>query len=209
MLRALALPRNLDTSSIQWTRTAGREGRNDSWGATYHSEIPGFNGESAMTGRVLLQLPPSPIQDRVLSLVDVRLDFEAMRHDPSSTIPRVTVAELVTYFSRAAWLATTILPVAAVEAPDSVPPTGAPRLELHVIGERPDAHGSRSFRTEQLVDLTRFGSTSRAHLGDLAIGITTPIDQPEKEVGQLVTRALVRMAHNFGFTDADEPTLQS
>jgi hypothetical protein len=63
--------------------------------------------------------------------------------------------------------------------------------------------GSRVLRTLDLVDLSIFGRTRKAQLGDLSIGVTTPLGLNAEEIGSLVRQALIQMANDFGFTAAD------
>ncbi|MDZ5447757.1 hypothetical protein U2F26_34485 [Micromonospora sp. 4G57] len=148
------------------------------------------------------------MEGSALSLVDVRVDFSALRPDVlNAAVPadlRITVPELASVFTAAWMLTTTVLPLAVTEDPTTVAPTGAPRLELYVVNERPDTTGGdRILRTDQLLDLSAFGTTTKTHLYDLAIGVTTPLDLRPAEIETTVKSAMVRMAEDYGFTDAD------
>lgn len=54
-----------------------------------------------------------------------------------------------------------------------------------------------------LVDLSIFGRTRKTQLGDLSVGVTTPLCQSAEEIDSLVRQALIRMANDFGFTAAE------
>jgi len=173
--------------------------------------LRGPDGRPAIVGRTLLQLPSSPQDGRTLSLIDIRLDFDAMwpaaATSNDSVVPselRVTVAELASYFTGAWRLAMTALPLAITDAPDDLTPAGTPRIEMYIVNERAaNTGGDRILRTEELVDLAPFGPTTRTSLYDLSVGVIAPTDLSEPEVGTLVKSALIWMAEDFGFTEAD------
>jgi len=136
------------------------------------------------------------------------VDFAALRPDATNAaVPaelRIKVPELASVFTAAWMLTTTVLPLAVAEDPTTIAPTGAPRLELYVVNERPDTTGGdRTLRTDQLIDLTALGTTTKTHLYDLAIGVTAPLDLTPSEIEATVKSAMVRMGEDFGFTDAD------
>ncbi|WP_182907556.1 hypothetical protein [Microbispora sp. H13382] len=212
-LHVLGHPRGLTAQNPVWQRTSDSDGRNDSYGVSQQCGLNGPDGRHAITGRALFQLPTLPIDDTALSLVDVRVDFDALRQGTTDTaVPaelRITIPELANIFTAAWTLATTVLPLAVTADPTTVTPTGAPRLELYVVNERPVTEGGdRTLRTDQLLDLTAFGTTTRTHLYDLAIGVAAPLDLTDAEIDSTVKLAMVRMAEDYGFTDADRLFLQ-
>jgi hypothetical protein len=123
----------------------------------------------------------------VSSIVDLCVDFDAIQPTAGPTNPaqiqpelRITPGELVGFFT-SAWQA-----------------------ELYIQNRHPEtAGGSRTLRTLDLVDLSIFGRTRRTQLGDLSVGVTTPLGLSTEEIGPLVRRALIRMASDFGFTAAE------
>jgi hypothetical protein len=85
-----------------------------------------------------------------------------------------------------------------------VPAAGAPRLELYIQNRHPETGGGpRVLRTLDLVDLSVFGRTRKAQLGDLSVGVTTPLGLGPKEIEAVVRQALIRMVSDFGFTAAE------
>jgi len=52
-------------------------------------------------------------------------------------------------------------------------------------------------------DLCVFGRARRTQLGNLSVGVTTPLGLSAEKIGSLVRQALVTMANDFGFTAAD------
>ncbi|MEU8196451.1 hypothetical protein AB0C10_21980 [Microbispora amethystogenes] len=80
---------------------------------------------------------------------------------------------------------------------------------MYTVNERPVTEGGdRTLRPDQLLDLTAFGTTTRTHLCDLAIGVAAPLDLTDAEIDSTVMLALVRMGEDYGFTDADRLFLQ-
>ncbi len=210
VVRAFGHSRPTIGETVRWTKTSELDGRNDSWGAAYTCALRGPGGRPAIVGRVLAQLPGGPQDGSFLSLVDVRLDFDAMwpgaaRVGDSPVPPelRVTVPELAAFFSRAWGLAMTTLPQAVTGTPDDLTTAGASRVEMYVVNERsPNTGGDRILQTGDMLDLSPFGSTTRNHY-ELAAGITVAMDQAEPQIHTIVRSALVWMAEDCGFTDAD------
>lgn len=90
------------------------------------------------------------------------------------------------------------------ERAPELPPAGAPRLALYNQNRYPEfSGGPRTLRTLDLVDLSAFGRTRETQLGDLSVGVTTPLGLSPEKIGSLVRQALVAMANDFGFTAAD------
>ena len=54
-----------------------------------------------------------------------------------------------------------------------------------------------------MVELSAFGPTRRAHIVDLAVGITAPLGLSAEETSMLARQAMIRMAGDYAFTDAE------
>ena len=146
----------------------------------------------------------------VRAIADLCVDFAAIQPDTEPATPaqiapelRITPGELVSFFT-SAWQATTALVLTTGEHAAEVPPAGASRLELYIQNRHPELSGGpRTLRTLDLVDLSIFGRTRKTQLGDLSVGVTTPLGLSTEKIGSLVRQALVTMANDFGFTAAD------
>ena len=57
-----------------------------------------------------------------------------------------------------------------------------------------------------MIDLTPLGPTTRTQIADLAVRLTAPVDLSPDETASTVSKALVRMAEDNGFLDADTAT---
>jgi len=215
VVQVLGRPRQINAGQPRWTKTSDADGRNDTWGVSYECTLDGPDGRPAIVGRALFQLPTMPTESSALTLVDVRVDFDALRPSAPGTADaappeqlRISVTELVSVFTCAWQVAIAVLPLAVAVDPTALAPAGAPRLELYVFNERPDTMGGdRTLRTEQMLDLTPFGATTKTNLYDLTIGVTAPLDLTGSEIEATVKAAMVRMAEDVGFTDADLATL--
>jgi hypothetical protein len=88
---------------------------------------------------------------------------------------RLTPTELTGFFTQS-WQATTaILPFAA----------------------------TRTLRTLDMVDLSVFGQPLQTPVRDLCVGVTAPLGLSEHGINALVRQAMVTMAEDFGFPEAD------
>jgi len=217
IVRSLAKRYAIDPlADVAWRETEEPDGHNDSRFAAYQLPVAGVDGRRAICACLWLTLPAGYTTE-LLSVVDLLLsvDFDAIRPTATLTVPahvpgelRVTLAELIDFFTQAWHVATMILPLAATEDPLDVPPAGAPRLELYVHNERPEMSGGhRTLRTLDMVDLSAFGPTRRSQIRELAVAVTTPLGLPEQEIDSLVKRAMIRIAEDFGSTAADTARL--
>lgn len=82
---------------------------------------------------------------------------------------------------------------------------GAPTVELRLSAEGPHDRPRPDLRT--LIDLSGLGPTDRNALPEMAVTITAIPGLEHKERQSLLRRALVYMAHSFGFVEADEELL--
>jgi hypothetical protein len=215
IVRVLGRPRHLDAAEPTWTRTKDQDGRNDSRGANYECSLNGTGGRSAIVGRLLFLLP-TPLAPDLTSLVEVRVDFRALQPAPGSPtdageVPaelRITMPELLAFLAQSWRIAMNILPLALVDDPSALIPAGAPRVEMYVINERPPyGGGDRTLVTEQMLDLSPLGKSTRADLSNMAIAVTAPIDQTDRGIELTIKDAVAQMVEDFGFTEASRDKL--
>ena len=208
-IASLANRYDLGSADLTWQEAPEPEGYNNSRFAAYQLIVPGAGGRPALLGSLWFMLPGGREVD-VSSVVDLCVDFDAIQPAAEPATParippelRITPGELVGFYT-SAWQAATALVLATGEHAVEVPPAGAPRLELYIQNRHPEASGgSRVLHTLDLVDLSVFGRTRKTQLGDLSVGVTTPLGLNAEEIGSLVRRALIQMANDFGFTAAD------
>jgi hypothetical protein len=208
-ITSLADRYGLEPADLAWQETPELEGHNNSRFATYQLIVPGTDGRPALLGSLWFMLPGGRGID-VSSVVDLCVDFDAIQPAAEPATPahippglRITPGELVGFYTSAWQAATTLVLTTGVKAVE-VPPAGAPRLELYIQNRHPETSGgSRVLRTLDLVDLSVFGRTRKTQLGDLSVGVTTPLGLRAEEIGSVVRRALIQMANDFGFTAAD------
>jgi len=213
---ALAERYGLPASRADWAETPEPVGHNNSRFAGYQIPITGAAGKLAILGSAWFSLPGS-YSDALSCIADLRISFEAIRPEPASgqarpaPIPpdlRAAPDELTRFFAQAWHVTTMILPMLVTALPAGLPPGGAPRLELYIQNEHPETSGhDRTLRTLDMIDLTRYGQPRQQHLGDLSIGITTPLGLPKGRIAGLVDDAMLRMTEDFGFTGPADPDL--
>lgn len=205
LIGRLAKRYGLDPETGGWRETEEPDGYNDSRVAAYQIVVAGDGGRPAIRCGLWLTLPDG-FTTEVSALVDLRVDFDAVRPAPAAVIAadlRVSLPELIDFFSMAWHITTLVLPLAVTHDPVEIAPTGAPRVELYIQNERPEASGDpRVLRTLDMVDLSTFGRARRKQIRDLAVAVTTPLGLPQPEIDSLVRRAMERIAEDFGFTSA-------
>jgi hypothetical protein len=210
----LAQRYSLVAGELTWQETTEPEGYNNSLHAAYQHSAVGTGGSPAMTAHLWFTLSPG-YASGLRSVVDLRINFGAI--DPTSMtsepaeVPaelRVQLRDLIDFFTHGWEIATTVLPLMATTEPLDGRPAGAPRLELYISNERPELSGKpRTVRTLDMVDLSAFGRSRRTQLGDLSVGVTTPLGLDRASITKLVKEAMIRMAEDFAFTEVDAAEL--
>lgn len=209
VMTRLATRYGLDPATLTWAETPELVARNNSRSAAYQARSNGPDGRPAIAGLLLFFLPTGVAGD-ILAIADLRVSFEAVRPDHVTDgdglaeIPadlQITGPELVNFLVQG-WQATAaVLPLCATADPADLSPAGAPHLELYIQNEhRPNTGERRQVRTLDMVDLSRYGQPRQDPPGDLSVGITTPLQLPEKDIEALTLAALDRMTEDFGFT---------
>ena len=208
VIAGLAARYRLEPGELRWQETPEPAGYNDTLRAAYRLMITGPGGRTALHAALWFTLPHSYQPAR--AIVDLSIDFDAIRPGSSGTTPayvpadlKVTPSELMAFLS-SAWQAAMVLPLAGIEDVIDMPPAGPPRLEFYIQNRRPEnSGGQRTLRTLDMVELSAFGPTRRAHIVDLAVGITAPLGLSAEETSMLARQAMIRMAGDYAFTDAE------
>jgi hypothetical protein len=208
MLAGLAARYGLEPRELNWQETAEPVGYNDTLRAAYQLAAVGPDGRVALHAALWFTLPHA--YQAAGAIVDLSVDFDAIRPGASAgTSPhvpadlRVTPGEVAAFFS-AGWQAATVLPLAGIEDVLEVTPAGPSRLELYIQNQRlGNSGGQRTLRTLDMVDFSVFGSTRRAQITDLSVGITAPLGLSVQETDTLARQALTRMAEDHAFTGAE------
>jgi hypothetical protein len=96
------------------------------------------------------------------------------------------------------------LPLAVTPNPYDVEPSGPSIVELHLETERPSGMGgARVLDLLDVFELGTFGEPPEQRRPRLAVAITAPVEADERQIHDLVPRALQYMASAFGFLDLD------
>lgn len=208
VMTRLAARYGLEPGESSWQETPEPTGHNDTLRATYQHTISGPDRRAALRAAIWFTLPHG--YNAARAIVDLSVDFDAIRPGASVGTPanipvdlRVMPGELAAFFS-SAWQAAMALPLAATADVLQLSPAGPPRLEFYIQNRRPEnSGGERTLRTLDMVDLSVFGSTRKAQITDLAVGLTAPLGLDAEETGTLVRQAMIRMAEDYAFTAAE------
>jgi nucleoside phosphorylase len=210
VIQRLAERYGIDGNGIPWREIDEPAGRNNSRFTAHQVVVAGADDRPALAICARLMVPDGRACE-LQSTVDLRVDFDAIGAPFSrialSRVPielRLSLTELTGFFTRAWHLGTMILPLAAAESLLDMPPAGAPRLELYIQSERTVAlGGDRMVPIFDMIDVSTIGTPRNTHLRELAVAVTTPLGLPELEIVPVVNDAMVRMAEDFGFADAE------
>jgi hypothetical protein len=194
LVTRLALGRVGVPQDLEWNPQDDGFGRNDSFGASYQCLITGADGRPAIRGTAQY-LMPHLFVGQVAAVVDLEVDFTDM--SPSTPI---SLSELVDSFSVAWSIAHDALPLAMADGESSLD-AGRPRVSLHVISERPPNTQARP--VGELVDLSPFGITTKKRLSQLSLAVLGRGSMAPDERRTVVRAAIIRMAEDAGFVDAD------
>jgi len=208
VITGLAARYGLEPGELSWQETPEPVGYNDTLRAAYQLMVTGPDSRTALHAALWFTLPHAYQPAR--AIVDLSIDFDAIRPGSSGATPayvpadlKVTPSELVGFLS-SAWQAAMVLPLVGIEDVIDLPPTGPPRLEFYIQNRRPEnSGGPRILRTLDMVDLSAFGPTRRAQITDLAVGITFPLGLSARETSRIARQAMTRMAEDYAFTDAE------
>ena len=208
VIASLASRYGLKPGELDWQETPEPTGYNDTLRAAYQNTIAGTDGRAALHASLWSTLPHG--YEPARSIVDLSVDFDAIRPGASTGNPanvpadlRVTLSEVAGFLS-SAWRAAMVLPLAGIGDLLDALPAGPPRLEFYIQNRRPEnSGGQRILRTLDMVDLSAFGATRRAQITDLSVGITAPLGLTAEDTDALVRQALIRMAEDYAFTDAE------
>jgi hypothetical protein len=206
-IAALAADRIDVPGDLRWRQTDDLHGRNDSFGASYECVINGAGELPAIRGRAHYQMPQL-MNSSITSIVDLEVDFDGCQSEPcqpnTPVLRRLSLNEIISFFTAAWRIAFEVLPLALYE--DIRPPNtgGRPRVSLHLLSENPPNTGpKRTFRLDDLVDLSPFGNTQKTRLSQLDIAVIGRGALPQDDVRDIVRTALRRMAEDAGFDRAD------
>lgn len=143
----LATRYGLEPGELSWQETPEPAGYNDTLRAAYQHAIAGPDGRTALHAALRLMLPHG--YDAARAIVDLSVDFDAVRPGTSVGTPalvpadlQVTSSEIAAFFS-CAWQAAMVLPLAGIEDLLEMPPAGPPRLEFCIQNRRPENSGGQ------------------------------------------------------------------
>ncbi|MFD5762928.1 RNA-binding domain-containing protein [Streptomyces sp. NPDC127044] len=195
--------RGAELLAAQWQHGPYRNARD---AASYLSTVTAPDGRPALTAAAMVALP-SPLGAHVVTCAEVLLEdaaaWEAALPVDAST--RLSLDEVQAVLLAAWETAADILPDVTTHDPVQMRWAGAPTVELRLSAEGPHDRPRPDLGT--LIDLSGFGPTDRSVLPEMAVTITVTPSLERKERQSLLRRALVYMAHSFGFVEADEELL--
>lgn len=199
----LSLRRGTELPAAQWQPGPHRNARD---AASYASTVTAPDGRPALTAAAMASLP-SPLEAHVVTCAEVLLEdataWKVLLPADATTRLSLQEAQAVLF---AAWeTAADLLPTATAQDPDQMQWAGAPTIELRLSAEGPHDQPRPDLGT--LIDLSPLGPTDRGVLPEMAVTITAVPALKDKERQPLLRRALVYMAHSFGFVEADEEVL--
>jgi hypothetical protein len=196
----LATRLGLNLSPPAWQELPEPDGYNTSHYAAYFTELTGATGRPAIRCELRVTVPDAQYPE-LRTVMDLRIAFDAIRPD-STTVPpelRITRTEVASFLSHGWHVTTMILPLTAVDDPIEAPPAGAPRLELHLISERPDFTGeARTVRIIDMIDFFAPRNASNQPPQHLSVGVTTHLGRSQAEILALVDDALAYVAEENG-----------
>lgn len=206
-LSTLAAGRIDVSAELQWRPRADQYARNDSWGASYECSIATVDCQPAIRGTAQIIMPDlrSP---SVTCVIDIEFDFDGCQTapcQPNTPVARpLSHAEIAACLSSAWIMAFDVLPLALNESSTDEDAGDRPRVDLYVVNQRGSNTGNeRTFRLQDLVDLTAFGTTNKSHLTQLAVGVIGRGQLNGPDASNVVRQALVRAAEDAGFDAAD------
>ncbi|MET7774106.1 hypothetical protein [Nocardia sp. NPDC005366] len=207
LLKQLAYGNSSSSAVGSWEELDGPFGLNNSRFAAYHIST-GHDGTAVrLETRLLLMLPDGRFTTDLCATVDLHINTNTCPSPTNSTGTILTSSNVIEYLTEAWWLATQIMPLAASEDLFSLPPAGAPRLEIYIQTYRRQPSDSHTkANVLDYINFSDFGSPRRARLDLLSIGVTTPLELTTTEINDIIKQAIVRMVEDAGFVVPPAPS---
>jgi hypothetical protein len=200
LLKQLAYGNSSSSAVGSWEELDESFGLNNSRFAAYRISTEQDGSAVPLETRLLLMLPDGRFTTDLCATVDLNINTNTRPSPTNSTGTYLTSSDVIEYLVEAWWLATQIMPLAASEDPFSLPPAGAPRLEIYIQTYQRQATDSHTMANVlDYIDFSDFGSPRRAGLDLLSIGVTTPLALTTAEINDVIKQAIVRMVEDAGF----------
>ena len=195
----LSRHRGADLPAALWERASyGNSARS----LHYTCTIPGPDGSPALTVSVMLVLP-TPMRSAAVACADVLIEnptaWAAALGTGQET--RLTLHDVQAVLD-SAW------ETASGQLPDTVGDTGGlpwaepPTTELRLTCEQPAANGVLP-TLDTLIELEPLGTADRGPRPQMAVTVTAQPAMERTERTQMLREALVYMAHELGYVDAE------
>ncbi|MBF6227144.1 hypothetical protein IU470_18790 [Nocardia abscessus] len=200
LLKQLAYGNSSSSAVGSWEELDDSFGLNNSRFAAYRISTEQDGSAVPLETRLLLMLPDGRFATDLCATVDLNINTNTRPSPTNSTGTYLTSSDVIEYLGEAWWLATQIMPLAASEDPFSLPPAGAPRLEIYIQTYQRQATDSHTMANVlDYIDFSDFGSPRRARLDLLSIGVTTPLALTTAEINDVIKQAITRMVEDAGF----------
>ena len=185
-----------------------RERTQSLYKAVYRAEVatnhgPALAAEVKVTG-------PSSLQTHPVVFAELQLErglWDEVQGMPRGEPQALNVSELVDIVEAAWQTAAEIAPLAFSSNPERLTLVGAPTVEFHI---QPFAHslsptsGYTSASLTDEVDLSGFGTSTHGPVPEMCVALTAPLALTDEERLHSTRKALVHVAHAFGYIDASE-----
>jgi hypothetical protein len=215
---ALSGRRGATLTAQSWATAVGEDSHQSDRAAQFRSLLVSPKGVPAVSANVILQLPAGPYESSVLGIAELRVRFAAWRAAmegvgaavTDDTDLRLSVPEVVEALVSAWDTAAMIAPLAAAEDPPAVLLGGPPFVEMHVKAgpEVPTSFGDPQRGLRDVVDLSALGEPTRDDMRtETGFRAVAPLGIGRQERLGLVVSGLVRLAHSWGYIDADSNDL--
>jgi hypothetical protein len=206
---ALSGVRGADLAVGPWEMDNDGGSHQTSSSARYTAAVAGPESRSAVTMKAMINCP-NVMQAVVTTAAEVRVDLVAWSQALEAAGSRqddlrVKLHEVLGLFVNAWAVATTVLPLALVADPASESLVGVPRVEFYL--EAPAGTDNPSSDLLNVVDFSAFGNYSNSPLPQMMTALIAPVKIDEEARRIWTIRALIDMAQQFGFVDADADAL--
>lgn len=179
---------------------------------SYSGVIAAPDGQTALSAEVMMALPNNTMNSALVTCAEVRIEdlaawaaaLAAAGAPPRQDL-RLSMEEVAEFFAVAWQTATEKLAAVVAANAASVLWADPPTVELRLTAERRyDSTPRPQPMLDDYIDMDSLGHSDRGQLREMAVTITTP-QHPEQSDRRNQTRdALVYMAHQFGFLEADK-----
>ncbi|MEV6527475.1 hypothetical protein AB0M43_36675 [Longispora sp. NPDC051575] len=211
----LATDRGAHLQAISWQTATGTDSFNSDRGIHLRCQQSAPDGGMALSGDVIVQLPDGFRETSLVGCVELRVRYEGLRaaavgeSEAGSADLRLSLLDAIEVLASAWGTAMRVIPLGAVDTPDTVALAGPPYAELHVQACPAYLTSSQHpLSLNDVVNLAALGRSTRdGQRQEAGFRVYAPMDIKRPSRRQWAAQGLAQLAQSWGYIEADRDRL--